>query len=76
MRRHEEDNAREVAIMSKSRKKAPEGLVTPEHRYKLNAQTRAAIALAAKIPLVAEPKESAKKPRRSKAKKRPGRARR
>lgn len=58
---------------SHSRKKAPDDLVIPVHRYKDDAKTRAAIALAATIPLApGPPQREARKGRRAKAKKRAG----
>jgi hypothetical protein len=60
--------------MSKSRprNRAPDGLVVPEHRYKHDAKTRAAMALAAKIPLSpGKPRQGTKKTRRGKARKKP-----
>ena len=43
--------------MSKPRRRnqAPEGLVVPEHRYRNDARTRKAIALAATVRLAAGP---------------------
>jgi hypothetical protein len=47
--------------MSKPRRRnqAPEGLVVPEHRYRNDARTRRAIALAATVRLAAGPPSSA-----------------
>ena len=64
--------------MSKShpRNRAPEGLVNPEHRYKHDAKTRAAMALAAKILLSpGKPRQEIKKTRRAKGVPRPLRER-
>ncbi|HKA60902.1 MAG TPA: hypothetical protein VKH83_00690 [Methylomirabilota bacterium] len=46
--------------MSKPRRRnqAPEGLVVPEHRYRNDARTRKAIALAATVRLAADPTSS------------------
>jgi hypothetical protein len=52
---------------SRRRDKDPDDLVIPQHRYKHDAKTRAAISLAAKIPLVSrQPKRGTKRARRRK----------